>query len=137
MLAYYIDKGVQREGLAQSKTISLNITLIAPPKPASGEDDEDREEIDKELISFCGVEKEWMRFLDESKLKYYIKEYGVYFGEVMTNTEKNEFRIYSVESNFLSSLSQYGLSNYAAQNFFLKFAQRINRTSISDKRYKL
>lgn len=68
------------------------------------------------------MEREWVQFLDESKLKYYIKEYGVYFGEMLTNTEKNDFRIYSVDSSFLTSLSEYGLSNYAAQNFFLKFA---------------
>ncbi len=58
--------------------VNFNITLISPPK--AGEEEEEREEIDKEVVSFCGVETEWMRFLEDSKLKYYIKEYGVYFG---------------------------------------------------------
>jgi hypothetical protein len=37
--------------------------LISPPKVA-GDDEDQREEVDKDIISFCGVEKEWMQFLD-------------------------------------------------------------------------
>ncbi len=42
-----------------------------------------------------------------------------------------------MESNFLKSLTEYGLSNYAAQNFFLKFAQNINKTSKAPLKYRL
>lgn len=63
MLAYEIDKSIKSEGLAQSKALNFNITLISAPK-VTGEDEEVREEVDKEIISFCGVEKEWMQFLD-------------------------------------------------------------------------
>lgn len=78
-----------------------------------------------------------MKFLDDSKLKYYIKEYGVYYGETIFSSDKNEFAIYSVDSNFLTSFSQYGMSNYAVKNFFLHFAENINRTSPATLNYQL
>jgi len=41
------------------------------------------------MFSFCGVEREWMALLDRTNLKYNIKEYGIYFGEILENLDKN------------------------------------------------
>jgi hypothetical protein len=62
--------------------VTFNITLVSAPH---SDDDADAEErrtkiIDKRIFSFCGVEREWMALLDNTNLKYNIKEYGIYFG---------------------------------------------------------
>jgi hypothetical protein len=136
MLAYLIDRKVRQLGWDHARFIKFNITLIEPPA-SSEEEEEGREEIDKRVISFCGVEKEWMRFLDDSNLQYQIKQYGIYFGDMVATPDKSEFTIYSTESSFFQSVVDYGLSNYAAQNFFLDFARQINKTKAPSTRYRL
>jgi hypothetical protein len=51
--------------------------MIEPPEE---EPEDGRDELDKEIVSFCGVEREWMSFLDDSNLQYSIKPFGVYYG---------------------------------------------------------
>jgi len=80
------------------------------------------------MISFCGVEREWMAVLDDTSLKYNIKQYGIYFAETVDSNDKTDFNVYSTETSFLSSFASYGLSNYAARDFFQKFAASINQT---------
>ena len=77
MLAYFIDKKINNLGWSTSD-ILFNITMIEPPK--NDDEQEGREQIDKRIVSFCGVEKQWMKFLDDSNLQYQIKQYGIYFG---------------------------------------------------------
>lgn len=75
-------------------------------------------ELNKKVYSFCGVEKEWMNLVDNTNLKYNIKQYGVYFGETIEGVDQNVFRIYSTQSSLLNSMIEYGLSNLAAYDFF-------------------
>ena len=77
------------------------------------------------MVTFCGVEKEWLRLLEDTNLKYNIKQYGIYFGEMVEGTHQNLLKVYSTDTSLLGSLATYGLSDYAAHAFFRDFAAKI------------
>ena len=86
MLAYYIENKIEDELQMYSKAIKFNITLISPPQVNDFKNEEEKVELSKKLISFCGVERQWMKLLEDTNLKYYIKEYGIYFGETIESS---------------------------------------------------
>ena len=85
MLAYYIDAGIKAEFSDYRNVVTFNITLVSAPQTDDEPDAEEKRNkiIDKRIFSFCGVEREWMALLDNTNLKYNIKEYGIYFGETI------------------------------------------------------
>ena len=127
LLAYYLDKQIAREMHAYRSLINFNITLIptSPPSPHKPP-----AIMEKEMMAFCGDEPEWKQLLEDTNLKYNIKQYGMYFGELPDTSQlQSQIKVYSTEDSLVSSVLRYGMSNYATHAFFRDFASKVRSPS--------